>query len=644
MLLLYLLYNNYFNKIISLLKNSSLNITLIYNVKNNNINKTSKKIYDLKFYSNLDNILIPEVSKIVVTFLKIKRFNKAFINKLIYKIKESGYFNKIEYNYLYINTSKYIIFRIKTNTILKRIKISKYKQLKISKNFLIKLFKSQIGLPINYKLIDLSINQINKWYRMNGFEWHKINYNYCHKTNEININILEGKILNSYCIYDEIITNIADKTKINKLNSLIKQELNIISGTILNIHDLERKIVKLKEKYFINYIKYKVEYNSNNIDITVKYNFSNFNKLSMLNKDIILQDYFRIISFFIFNKKINRIKKLIDNIYKNLIYQYNIKYYNFYNIKYKNIILNIFIKIQLNNQLQLFSHALLYNKIYLYTNIGVNNILKIIIHDIYIYKYCYKNIIYNYTYHYLKKILSIKIKLSIKYLNKIEIIQSLDTKYSKYISKHFIHYLYNDFHKFIDIYKLNFLNKVKKDTFFIYKIKIKHNYLYLLTKNNLIIYYKMCVNLNIETMQYLKSSKYYLHNIQLNYKKLYKIPTLIKYENILYTIINLNILIGNLSKCQNILQNFSKQIILKIEYQLYINKRNFIYLYYHNKSNHKTLYSIINDNSYSVPIYVGIGIQTYMPIEYIPNIRLEMVINSCKKQLFYFYIKPLLII
>nr|YP_009395976.1 hypothetical protein [Dasya naccarioides]ARW65162.1 hypothetical protein [Dasya naccarioides] len=641
MLLFYSLYNNYFNKIIVLLKNSSFNINLIYNVKNNSINETSKKIHNLKFHSKINKNLRPEVSKTVLTLFKIKVFNKTFMNKLMCKVKESGYFNKIEYNYLYINKSKYIIFRIRTNAILKKIKIYRYKKLNIPKNFLIKLFKSQVGLPINYKLINFSISQINRWYKVKGFEWNKVNYTYFQETNEVKINIFEGEILNSYCIYDEIVTNLEDKIKINQLNYIIKKELDILSGKTLNIHDLESKIINLKQKYFINYIKYKVEYNLNNINITVKYNLSNFNKLSIFNKNVLVQNYFRIVLHSIKNDNIKKIRKLIFNIYKNFIYQYNIAHRN---IKYKSTILNIFINIQFNNKFIWRYYHLIYNKLNINNSTRINQKLKIIIQNIYVLKYYSKNIIHNYSYDYLRKILIIKIKLSTKYLNKIQIIQTLNNNHFKNSIKYSIFYHYNNFHNFINIYKLKFFNKIKKNTLFIYKIKIKYSYIYLLTRNDLMIYYKIYINFHSEMIRYIQSYKFYLHHIKLNYDRLHSMPKFIKYENVLSIIINLNIFIGHLYQYQNILQHFSKYIIIKVEYQLYINKKFFIYLYYEYKSNQKKRYSIINKNFDNSPLYLGIGTQIYIPIEYISSLRLEIAISSYKEQLFYFYIKPLLII
>nr|YP_009295341.1 hypothetical protein BI108_pgp054 [Dasya binghamiae]AOH77353.1 hypothetical protein [Dasya binghamiae] len=659
MFLLY--FFNYPNQIPISLYYLSFNINLIYKSENFNINKKLNYIYFLGYNSNLIKYNI----KLPINNLKKTKVNRNFGIELITQIKQSGYFNTIEYTNWYMNQSKYIIFNLKSNSIIKKVKINNYKNLKIPKNLLIKIFKHQVGLPVNYKYIKNSINEIYKWYKLRGFQWAKIHYINIDKKNEINIIIFEGNIFQSYCIYDQLIKNKKDLNYINTLNLLIKKELCIIPGYILNINNLELKIRKLKNKYSINNLKYKVEHKSKGLVITIKYNLANYKKLSIYDKKKIRSKLLYYIQYVKkyknFNNQPKVIRKLTLTIYKiindffsnsNNIFQ--IYYYDYFYLKYNTFIINLLFNITFNNKFFNASCYIFYPTVYKYSYLIINILLKIRFNHIKIYE-CfwaqYKNIksyyLYHYIYSYFIQVFNIALKLNFQYLSKIEIIQYLTGTFYTYNKKHYLIYIYNNIFNYRTNYDLIYLNREQKNILLIYKIKIKYNYLYLIPdhllkiKQLLSLYYNIYVKLNTESFNNNYSYKFYLHNLEINYQKLYKIPKIVNYYQTLNVITKCYIILGSLNT--NILQSLHNKfnIIVQIEYQLYMNKNNCLYLYLKYTSLINKIYTFNNYYNKYQYISTGLGIQINIPIQYIPNIRLELQIDSLNKYLFYCYIKPL---
>lgn len=667
--------NTFFRKNLSLAFN--INIHLIYKLGDLNFNKKIKKIYVLKCKLIYINKIFPYKFNKSIEYLKKYIFNDISNTYLTKQIKKSGYFNIIEYTFLYTQKSKYLIFHIKSNYIIKKIKIYNYNHLQISKNFVINLFKHQIGLPINYSNINENLYKINKWYKIKGFKANRIKYKFNKYKNEILIQIYEGKIFKSYCIYDQIILNQAQKTIITNLNSIIKKELYITPGNILNIYQLEFNILQLKKKYCIKDITYKVENNKEGIIIIIKYNLYNQDKI-LIYRDQKLKNHINNIQLFKISITLSqRYKSIIKYIYNisNNINSFLIKtnyswQSNYFSLIHTKILIHIFIYLKISNIIPLIYIMIYSPNISQYNLMSINNIIKIILDNLFFYNYLlpiYKNKIYNYSndkfYSYLVKNLKIKIKTYVSNLININIIQYFIFENSIKTRKNFLIYTYENFKNYKQLFYI--LNKIKKNQHILLKYNLKCEYnKYSLLKNKSLAYkqiynihYKIWLSLNEKTLYKKRLIKNYINIIKIKYYKKYKSYQIINYDNRINLMGYINIQLGHINQYfytyQNIYYHLNNKlrIFLKLEYELDIKKNHVIYFYWQQNYFIK-LISIYLYNIHFIKYYnnidallnLGIGIKINIPMQYMPNIRLEVKTNICENQKYflYFHIKPLL--
>lgn len=590
-----------------------MNYSLFYKINYNKIlQKESYILYNNKYL--LNKILLKHKQ----LYFKIKNYNI-----FIYYLKKLGFIKSIKYLLISFNNDIYTIFNIKLNPIIIKINIKNYKNLTIPKFILIKQFSKQIGMPINYKLLEYNIQEIYKWYQKQGFKWVNIKYIYNIKNQEITFFIDEGKIYNIY------IKNSHSKYKIS-----IKKIL-IFYGQILNIYQLDNQIFRLKKIYNIKYLNYYIQHTSKGLKIRF-IDEERHNKLLY----IYIYNFIQNLQSYKFSKYLNfqylyslfcLIKKKIQSI--DTIFEY--QSYNYYWLYCINAYLRYSFNYQISNHIDCI-------KIYI-----------LIIPD---QKFLAKNIslyIFFYLQNKLNSDLNFSLNKNIYKITNLEIkIESNIINTKKFIIQKYIYYqryiklcFYNKYKNIIKFYKIkniqniqyqNNYNNIKKDNL------LKKNFL-LNIEYNIYLYYPEWIN-HLSKFLY-----YYNHYIKIQYKKKYINSRIYFFKNSLNLFSELNIFMKNI---QNILSNnynifnihaytIKLNLLLDIEYQILKRQYNCIYIFinYLPLKKQHFIYSLKYNILYHKQIIkLGLGIQVNLPIKYLPIIRLESRFLSNKNIIFYTYL------
>nr|NP_053844.1 hypothetical protein PopuCp049 [Porphyra purpurea]P51234.1 RecName: Full=Uncharacterized protein ORF621 [Porphyra purpurea]AAC08120.1 ORF621 [Porphyra purpurea] len=147
------------------------------------------------------------------------------------------------------------------NSILKKIYICNQKEKIISRSFLLKLFKSQIGYPKSLAQLNSALSSIMRWYSHKGYQWALIQMHYIEGSSSIIVNIDEGLIST---IRTEYYTSSLERSSKSSYTNMIEKHLSIRIGHPINIIYLKRKINYLKKNKLVGNIIYSVERSRNN--------------------------------------------------------------------------------------------------------------------------------------------------------------------------------------------------------------------------------------------------------------------------------------------------------------------------------------------------------------------------------------------
>ncbi|WGH27177.1 MAG: UvrD-helicase domain-containing protein [Candidatus Shikimatogenerans bostrichidophilus] len=451
---------------------------IILTIKNNDIEylikKLNKKLKKNNIYINKNFFLLNNIIyiKILIQFIKIfyyknnikyrinfifllkkiKYFKKKIFYKILYNItyKKKNiknfikYLKKINiiisYNYL-LNLNLYEFFEY----IIKKLKFNKFKNIKFISKFLDIIYKfekkkkNQIydfikywkiykkNIIINNKVNNNNIINISTIHKIKGLQYKIVLLPF------INFNILYNKKniknLNNF----KILFNFKKK---KKYKNIIKNFL--IYNQIENFNILYVATTRAKKKLII-YIK------QDNNKISIYYIFKKFLKFLNLYK----KNKKKIIFGYLKNKKIkkkikiNKIKKIINNNYKNIILKKFNLYKNFYKLNFFKIINYLFFKKKIFNINKIY-------KIYNYNFLNKKKILLLILNILLIFKkefninikkknFKYKKI----NFFYNKKIIinNLLIKKKKKFLIKIIFNDKLNNiKYINNIFKNIIYF------------------------------------------------------------------------------------------------------------------------------------------------------------------------------------------------------------
>nr|YP_009511643.1 hypothetical protein [Melanthalia intermedia]AXI97520.1 hypothetical protein [Melanthalia intermedia] len=276
-----LLYNKIKNSINNCI---AFNTLYLRKLKSTN-NKIIAKIYIKECNKNLfKNLKSEQVSS--GKSIKIPRSRMNYVSEYINFLQNSGYTSFLKKSLLTHEHNDLATLTVKINPVLKKIKIRQCKKLKIHQILLKSFFKSQIGLPKNYRLIQESIDKIYSWYRKRGYKWIEIKTISSKESSEVEVLIEEG-------IIDKV--NIICKTKkskkkedLNKLNSLIVEKLKIVPKMTLNLKTLESGIKFFEKQKIVNNLSYKVDNANKGLIIKIKYSLSN-NKIAYSYKTTIFK-------------------------------------------------------------------------------------------------------------------------------------------------------------------------------------------------------------------------------------------------------------------------------------------------------------------------------------------------------------------
>nr|QCI08983.1 hypothetical protein [Inkyuleea mariana] len=659
-------FQHYYSINISNSSNLLFNIYLLYNLQEINQYTQIKKIQLRPCNNYLFKNFFLHKLKIKTKELKNLKFNK--ISSIhINELQKTGWLYSIKSFNIYIQREKYNVLYLKFNPLLKKIKIKNYHKLQIPKNILINLFKQQLGLPKNYKQIKQSLKKLNLWYIYRGFDYIKIDCIYKKKLNQIDIQIYEGKIKYSKLICRNIVKTKLQKKVIDKLNALIKKELNILPGDIFNTQKLEAGIIKLKNKYLINNLNYYTQYNNKELFIIIKYSLIERNKIFLYNKNIISIDSYNYLSLFqLFNKQIFYLNLLLKSIlltpkkilYSNLIYLYNYLNYKYCFSYISEYIGNCIIDMQINKILPQINIFFSLPYIKLYNNVIINflfniyyKIYKLNIFHIFI---ANSNINYNkiekFESNLINKSYCLKLKIQYDFLNHIKLKQKIITTYNKYyrVYCYFKKYNKNIYINNKQILKFKRIRKNILRTLIYYQMSLEYyTFPYLnqvKEKQILNIEYQLLSYINRIELYKLNIIQYYSQLFKIEYQNVIKIPKIINYKHYLIICSKSNIIIGKNNdftifneyyvenKNTNLILNDKKYkplYIFKIEYQIHMNKYNIIYIFlkYIRNSYKNDIFLIDQFYYYNNKIKIVLGTRINIPIKQAPSIYIEYGIN-----------------
>lgn len=596
---------------------NNINVAFILNIISNNYVQNSqyeiKKIYFLQFNKAITKLHFPQIAH---QFFYLKRaYKKNLLNKYLTFLKLSGFANSINYKRIIINKKQYCRLYIKFNPVIKSIIITDYSNLIISSKKLQKIFNKHIGLPLNYKLINQSLQNIFLWYRLHGFEWVRIRLIYDYKSKIIKISIKEGAIVSS-----KIICKSNYKTRDYLVTyKAITTEMKSLNGSILNKNELNTKIQIIKNKYALQDTSYKIIFNTRGLDIILKYSMQSNKLIKIYYLIYILNNMYT----FFRNYTITYIVK-INKLYNVLIDKYNLIYIMNIKIKLQNYYLffcNLyFIVLSCYNYSQSFNlfiysfDHIIYSFNLIWTQIGLINIKQ----QIFLLNLIKFETINKYY-----------INESIKFIQQIVYIKY--QFYCKYIISHKIEMAIN---QYIRKYR-----QINRSNILFYSIKITKNYYYQFMdifihsfiKINYYLFFYLNHNYIKFYTQYLQFSIYNKFSIQIE-KNAFHINSNLHILNILLNKLNLHKFLFRQ------FNNFNYQLVqpninLYIQYSFHINKYNSIYLFNNYIDNVRLPINL--SSLHKSTNLLGLGLQINIPFKQIPYIRLEYIINI-KKQIYIF--------
>nr|UAT97727.1 hypothetical protein Ahn.fas.Kor.pt_232 [Ahnfeltia fastigiata] len=235
-------------------------------------NKDKSKIIEAVIIHGINNITIKNkvlsYLRIKTAILKNKKIAQVHVLNILNCLKDSGFFTSIKSSTNLNNNKIQIHIHLCLNPIVQRIRIIKLSTLQIPETYTLSLLSLQLGLPKNFRLISNSLGKMRYWYSARGFRWAKVELSdQSDIPSEISININEGIIGRSKltCI------DCYNEKKISFLNQLIRKELNINVGNVLNSYRLESGIIRLREQKIISNCSYKVNNNANQLVISLQY-------------------------------------------------------------------------------------------------------------------------------------------------------------------------------------------------------------------------------------------------------------------------------------------------------------------------------------------------------------------------------------
>nr|YP_009370216.1 hypothetical protein [Bulboplastis apyrenoidosa]ARO90705.1 hypothetical protein [Bulboplastis apyrenoidosa] len=153
--------------------------------------------------------------------------------------------------------SQYQVVEIKVSIypILSKVLIISKKKHLIPNTVLKNIFINQVGLPKNFQQIHKSLEKILHLYISFGFKWVSIEIDHFNKNkNHLIIKIHEGEIQNIDTIYIPCETNNVSALR----TQFILYILQMHKGEILNLHNLENRIIYLKNMKIVENIFYDV--------------------------------------------------------------------------------------------------------------------------------------------------------------------------------------------------------------------------------------------------------------------------------------------------------------------------------------------------------------------------------------------------
>ncbi len=631
------------------------NINIIYKINKYKLSKNVfiKKIYFLHKNNYLFNKIIIYKKFIYLKNqeLHIKLSHLRYNHEYIDSLKELGFFQFVKYSTISFKKNNYDIFYLKYNPIITKINIKNYTALKIPKYIIIEHFYKYIGTPINYKLFEASIQYIYNWYINKGFKWAKIKYFYNIKNHQITIAIDEGEIKNIYL-------KLCNQNKI--LSVTLQNEFYLIDQHIITSYILENYLSRIKDKYNIHYIEYCIKPKTKGLYLVITYSIYD-NKYQEHYMNYIIKyskQYFTNITTYIYqlyNKYNYKPTKLLFSILPiylshltkiqliQVFYKYNLFYINKY---YKNIIywIEIFI-----------FHNIYFIKLNMIITMlkKINILLLFTITNINIKDHIFsKNVNMEYITislsKYLYKITNLEIKLQIgkthlhHFILKNYQFHQKNIKMILYATIKYIKYNYHIYHLQYIKYKLKY-----------YNLNFYRIYLF---KSNAIINIKYQLYLCDTNMpNYLiKLFQYYFHTIKIQYEQFYSMKQRQFIHHHLNIFAEINIVAHNLQTNQifidyicyiiyNKISYFKYHILYDIEYQIFCNNYNYLYLFlnYLPIKNKFLIYTQYNHTK-DIKKYlkIGAGIHIHIPVKSIPIIRLETKIIDYHKILFYTYLSP----
>lgn len=334
-------------------------------------NKRIKSLVSQVIYINQNYLLRQNVQTVIFKGINNKNLKKAIfqylninyifkrkkkltfhkINSIVNKLRHSGFFDKISISYLSFNNYLYLLIQLNLNPILKEIVVQNVNQLKIPKKYLISILQKQIGYPKSLKIVNNIIHKIQSWYFIRGYRWVKVSYKVYHSNvPKIELTILESQIskIEIHC------TNGLSKVYRERIESLILNQLRIMTGRSLNFYDIELGIIKLKNQKLVLSCNYEIEYTSKNtIKIIIKYRCLEDRISYFFNRSIYFQyqlfDFFCKETYTTFNNIWHDFddflyKKQIKNIYSYL--QYGVNSCVLSNLHYNNVLISNFLQIK----------------------------------------------------------------------------------------------------------------------------------------------------------------------------------------------------------------------------------------------------------------------------------------------------------
>nr|YP_009296987.1 hypothetical protein Ceram_054 [Ceramium japonicum]AOM66330.1 hypothetical protein Ceram_054 [Ceramium japonicum] len=584
----------------------AFNINILYITSKSKNICSIKKISFVKFNKEIAR---REFYTVFSNFLKyIEKDKSKFTLKHLNILKISGFIHSINYAKIIINNKKYYQLFLECNPIIKSITIDQQSHLIISSNKLQQVLNKHLGLPINYKLLNKSLQAICLWYKLQGFEWVKIKLMHNKHINDIKIIIMEGNVLSS----NIICTN---KKKVKNylfINNGIERDIEVLYRHVLNKNNLDTTIQKIKNKYILEDISYKVIAKKKGLDISIKYLIKSEQSIHIK----YIPDIFYSMYNSLKNYKIEYVLSMwkLKNI---IIYQYNLKY-----------ILKI--------KIHIINYILLFFKIYF-----MNSDVYQYLHSFNLLIYHYSHLIYSFSLIWFKNtLINIPQQIFLIHLISFEINnESCISQYIKCIQR--IYYLVNNYYSnYISINKFKYyqdklLQKYKREKLshiLYYKVQItNHYYLQILNIiNYFIINTQYCLYFDFNNIDYRYIKLYsQLFKLYINNKFIVQIK-----ENLCNIEIKLNILKILTKKVNNLNYRFCKSYIdLYVNYSFHINKYNKIYIF--NNYIYFLNYPERIFDLHNLKNFLGLGLQINIPFKQITYIRLEYIINM-KRQIYLF--------